>query len=75
MQINGANNVPVRTTDWDELIKPLGEGDLDVGRLIRTLDEIGYSGPVNLQCYRVPPPAREHLTQSMNAWRKYHAQP
>jgi sugar phosphate isomerase/epimerase len=75
VQINGANDVPMNNTNWDELIKPLGEGNLDVGRVIRTLDAIGYTGPVNLQCYRVPPPAREHLSKSMKAWRKYHAQP
>lgn len=72
VQINGANDVPQSTTDWDELIKPLGEGDLDVGRVLRTLDEVGYTGPVNLQCYRVPPPARKHLETSMNAWKQYH---
>jgi alkaline phosphatase D len=72
VQINGANDVPMSTPDWDELIKPLGEGNFDVGRVLRTLDEIGYTGPVNLQCYQVPPPAREHLETSMNAWKRYH---
>lgn len=72
VQINGADNVPMSETNWDYLIKPLGEGDLDVGRVIKVLKEVGYTGPVNLQCYRVPPPARKHLEHSMKAWRKYH---
>ena len=75
VQINGANDVPMSTTDWGELIKPLGEGDFDVGRVLQTLDEVGYAGPVNLQCYRIPSPAREHLENSMNAWKRYHESP
>jgi sugar phosphate isomerase/epimerase len=65
----------MNTTDWNELIKPLGAGDFDVGRVLRTLDEIGYTGPLNLQCYRIPLPAREHLEVSMRAWLRYHESP
>lgn len=71
VQINGADNVPRSETNWDYYIKPLGEGDLDVGRVIRVLDEVGYGGPVNLQCYRVKGSARAHLTTSIEAWRQY----
>ena len=75
VQVSGANHVPPGDSSWSELIKPLGEGDFDVGRVFRTLAEIGYQGPVNLQCYQVPPPARAHLEQSMQAWRRYHEHP
>ena len=71
VQVSGANQLDQPRADWNQLILPLDEGDFDVGRVFRTLDEIGYDGPVNLQCYRVPLPAREHLVKSMNAWRKY----
>lgn len=48
VQINGADDVPQSETNWDYLIKPLGEGTLDVGRVIRVLDEVGFTGSVNL---------------------------
>ena len=69
VQINGANRIPPGKPDWKELIKPLGEGSFDVSRVLRTLDEIGYEGPVNLQCYNIDLPAREHLSGSMQAWK------
>jgi sugar phosphate isomerase/epimerase len=73
VQISGADDLPPGKPDWKRLIQPLGSGSFDVGRVFRTLDKIGYKGPVNLQCYQIKLPAREHLTLSMNAWRKYHA--
>lgn len=71
VQINGANQLPQPKADWEQLIQPLGEGSLDVGRVIRTLEEIGYDGPVGLQCYKIPGPARKKLEASMQAWKKY----
>ncbi|WP_160168156.1 sulfatase-like hydrolase/transferase [Rhodopirellula sallentina] len=73
VQISGANRVPPGTRDWGELIKPLGEGNFDVGRVIRVLDEIGYQGQVSLQCYQIKQPAKQHLQTSMNTWRRYHS--
>ena len=55
---------------WNRLIRPLGEGTFDNTKVIRVLDEIGYRGPVALQCYRVPGSDRDHLRQSMDAWRR-----
>ncbi|VGO17792.1 hypothetical protein PDESU_06394 [Pontiella desulfatans] len=75
VQVSGANMIPEPKSDWNQLILPLGEGDFDMKRVFKTLDEVGYAGPVNLQCYRVPLPAKEQLNKSMNAWRKYHEQP
>lgn len=69
VQINGADPTPPGNPDWKRLIQPLGEGDFDMGRVMRTLEEIGYDGPINLQCYSLPPPARKHLTASMQAWK------
>ena len=75
VQINGADAIPPGKPDWGRLIQPLGEGSLDVGRVLRCLDAIGYQGPVNLQCYQIKRPAREHLALSMAAWRKLHTNP
>lgn len=75
VQVSGANCIPRDNPNMSQLILPLGEGDFDVGRVFRTLDEIGYEGPVSLQCYKIAQPAAEHLKTSMNAWRKYREQP
>jgi hypothetical protein len=37
---------------------------------LKTLDELGYTGPVGLQCFGIGGDAREHLARSMAAWRK-----
>ncbi len=37
--------------------------------LLKTLDELGYTGPVGLQCFGIGGDAREHLARSMAAWR------
>lgn len=70
VQINGANVLKSPKPDWKQLIQPLGQGDFEVGHVMQILDEIGYRGPVNLQCYKVPGPAAEHLAASMKAWQK-----
>jgi hypothetical protein len=41
-----------------------------VGRLLKTLKQLGYRGPIGLQCYGIGGDAREHLARSMAAWRK-----
>jgi sugar phosphate isomerase/epimerase len=55
---------------WDHYIQPLDQGDFDVAGLLRTLRELGYSGPVGLQCYGIGGDTREHLERSMAAWRR-----
>lgn len=66
VHINGA-----KTTgdSWQELIQPLDSGDFDNAPLLRTLTEIGYCGPVGLQCYGIKFPPAEHLARSMRVWR------
>ncbi|MCU0751609.1 MAG: sugar phosphate isomerase/epimerase [Akkermansiaceae bacterium] len=78
VQISGADEIPPGKPDWQRLIQPLGQGTFDTGRVIRTLDEIGYKGPVNLQCYQIKLPANRHLAASMKAWKtlnKEHERP
>ena len=69
VQISGANSLDHPRVDWKELIKPLGQGDFDVARVIRILDEVGYEGPVNLNCYKIAQPPAEYLAASMKWWR------
>ena len=69
IQISGADEIPPGNPDWQRLIQPLGQGTFDMRRVIRTLDEIGYKGPVNLQCYQIKQPARQHLATSMVGWK------
>lgn len=55
------------------LIQPLDKGNFDNGQLLAFLTEIGYAGPVGLMCFGVPGDAADHLTRSMEAWKKLRA--
>lgn len=57
--------------DWDRLIQPLDRGAFDVRGLLKTLESMGYKGPIGLQCYAVKGDAEENLTRSMAAWRSF----
>lgn len=63
-----ATEIRAGTGNW---IQPLDNGSFDVGALLDTLRDLGYRGPVGLQCYGIPGDAREHLTKSMAAWRHF----
>ncbi|HID78260.1 MAG TPA: sugar phosphate isomerase/epimerase [Planctomycetaceae bacterium] len=70
--INGAT---VGATTWtDGLIQPLDRGDFDNRRLLQTLRQADYRGPIGLMCYGVPEPSREHLERSMKVWRSWQAE-
>ncbi|NUM55228.1 MAG: sugar phosphate isomerase/epimerase [Candidatus Hydrogenedentes bacterium] len=70
VSVHGADRaaeIHAGTGNW---IQPLGSGSFDVGALLRTLDDLGYRGPIGLQCYGIPGDARNHLTRSIAAWRQ-----
>jgi sugar phosphate isomerase/epimerase len=69
VSINGADERDDKV-GWERYIQPLGQGTFDAGKFLRTLKELGYRGPIGLQCYGIAGDAREHLTQSMEAWKK-----
>ncbi len=69
VSLNGADEFDDKP-GWDHYIQPLDKGTFDVGKLLRTLKELGYKGPIGLQCYGIGGDAREHLARSMVAWRK-----
>jgi len=54
-----------------EGISPLLEPQIDqYYAVLKAFRDAGFSGPVGLQCYRVPGEPRPHLRQSMAVWRK-----
>jgi sugar phosphate isomerase/epimerase len=55
---------------WEHYIQPLDKGSFDVGLLLKTLKDLGYKGPIGLQCYGIGGDAREHLARSLAAWQK-----
>jgi len=68
--INGADH---DGESWDRLIQPLDRGSFDVYGFLKTLEQLGYDGPIGLQCYGVPGDKRENLKRSIDAWRKLSA--
>jgi sugar phosphate isomerase/epimerase len=69
VSINGADNFD-ENPGWSRYIQPLDRGSFDMGGLLKTLKELGYKGPIGLQCYGIGGDAREHLAHSMGAWKK-----
>jgi len=69
VSINGADNFD-EEPGWSHYIQPLDKGSFDVGALLKTLKDLGYKGPIGLQCYGIGGDARELLASSMAAWRK-----
>jgi sugar phosphate isomerase/epimerase len=69
VSINGADEFDEKP-GWDRYIQPLGQGNFDVAGFLRTLRELGYNGPIGLQCYGIGGDARVHLARSMEAWKK-----
>ena len=55
---------------WDKLIQTLDKGSFDNYKLLKFLKDIGYTGPVGLQGYRIKGDLKETLSFSMKAWRK-----
>ncbi len=68
--INGADTGDTKSMGWDRLIQPLGRGTYDTAAFLKTLNTIGYKGPIGFQGYRIPGDPRSILTETMNAWRK-----
>jgi sugar phosphate isomerase/epimerase len=69
VSINGADEWDSQP-GWAKYIQPLGRGSFDVGRFLKTLRELGFKGPIGLQCYGIGGDTREHLQESMTAWKE-----
>jgi sugar phosphate isomerase/epimerase len=69
VSINGADAFDPQP-GWSRYIQPLDKGDYDLAGFLRTLRDIGYRGPVGLQCYGIGGDAREHLALSLARWKE-----
>jgi sugar phosphate isomerase/epimerase len=67
VSINGAD----KEGGWDRLIRTLDQGEYDVYNVVKRIRELGYTGPIGLQCYNVKGDRRENLRKSINAWRVF----
>jgi sugar phosphate isomerase/epimerase len=70
VSINGADEFDDKP-GWAHYIQPLGRGSFDMLAFLKTLRELGYTGPIGLQCFGIPGDARDHLAESIKAWRGY----
>jgi sugar phosphate isomerase/epimerase len=75
VSLSGSDAVAEVKSGKGNWIQPLDGGTYDVGGFLKTLRELGYKGPVGLQCYGIGGDARDHLARSMAAWRKMHGRP
>lgn len=71
VSINGADDGPTQTMNWNRLIQPLDRGSFDVLSFLKTLKRCGYNGPIGLQCYQIPGDRRTNLQRSIGAWRHF----
>jgi sugar phosphate isomerase/epimerase len=71
VSISGADTGDTRAMGWDRLIQPLDAGTYDLGAFVRTLQRIGYTGPVGFQGYNIKAEPREVLARSIAAWQKF----
>ncbi|MCX7046708.1 MAG: TIM barrel protein [Candidatus Sumerlaeota bacterium] len=69
ISINGADERDDKP-GWTHYIQPLGAGSFDIGAFLKALKDLGYKGPIGLQCYGIGGDTKEHLAQSMEAWKK-----
>ncbi len=73
VSINGADSGDTKKHSWKQLIQTLDRGSYDVGKLLKTLRELGYTGPIGLQAYGIGGDQRDNLTRSMAAWKRISA--
>ncbi len=66
ISINGADEFDDKP-GWSKYIQPLDKGNFDMGKFLKTLKELGYKGPIGLQCFGIGGDTREHLASSMTA--------
>lgn len=69
VSICGAD-VMAKKPGWTDYIQPLDQGTFDIAAFLKTLDELGYRGPIGLQCFGIGGDAKVHLARSMAAWRR-----
>ena len=53
---------------WAHYTQPLGRGSCDMLAFLKTLRQLGCTGPIG-----IPGDVRDNLAESMKAWRAYNA--
>lgn len=74
VSVNGADFPPPsgdRSQLWNTLIQPLGEGKYDTYSFLKTFWDMGFQGPVGLQCYNIKQEKTVHLSRSVQTWQAY----
>ena len=66
--VAGAEIGNTKAMGWDKLIQPLGQGSYDIKRLLQTLKDLNYAGPIGVIGYGIKQPAKQHLKQSISYW-------
>jgi hypothetical protein len=66
--INGADSGDTKKMNWTQLIQPLDAGTYDTYGFVKALTDLGFQGPIGLQCYNIKAKPEVHLKQSMQAW-------
>jgi len=64
--INGADS---GGKNWDTLIQTLDRGTFDNYKFLKTLRDLGYTGPIGFQGYAIKGDARDNLKRTIAAWR------
>ena len=67
--INGADSGAAKN-EAARIIQPLDKGTFDVGAVLKQFKDVGFKGPIGLQCYNIKGDPKTLLTGSMAAWRK-----
>jgi sugar phosphate isomerase/epimerase len=71
--LNGADSGETKDFGWDRLIQPLDAGSFDNASLLKTLRDLGYTGPVGLQSYGLKGDQKALLARSRQAWDRFNA--
>ncbi len=71
VSINGSDREAEIKAGTGKWIQPLDRGTFDMLGFLSELRNIGYRGPIGLQCYGIPGDASIHLRRSMSAWLEF----
>jgi sugar phosphate isomerase/epimerase len=74
ISINGADSGNTQEMNWDQLIRPLGEGTFDTWQLVKLAKDNGYKGLFGLQCYNIKQDCEAALKKSIDTWNVYKKQ-
>jgi hypothetical protein len=68
--LSNGTSPDVTVTNREGWIQTLDRGTFDVAGFLRTLREVGFTGPVGLQSWSIKGDAWDNLRRSMAAWQK-----